>query len=373
MSQNSDLEKVLDYIEAVAGDNFAYAKAEEFEDPSIANKINSMLDAIMQRNNYFLVRINDAQSRIAVNTSARSMLDAIESQREPIADLASARERLGNNLTQCSDAGVEALALVKQIKNTVDAFAEDEEEIIRIFENLSEDSNASSEDYMAAVKEALPVLKSSDVSMSFMLPRIKTISNNINTMFKLLDTQRISAGHFLDCVDSITGNYDNLYNACLSTGKQLYRISRDIDEARNDMYRKNSWPLLHDRLKVFDTDHLTLTWRLFNHIVGFESLKITQVNNIKDCKFGKWIYAQTDPAFLASDAYKNVVKAHEDLHNMLLSCYFYNESARRDEAIAEFEKGLLAYEVFHKALEDVHEYFRSIGITKETEVWQFVG
>lgn len=366
-----DLDMVLAYVDAIANNQFEYAKAQEFEDPSIAARINAMLDASMHRNNYFLARINDAQSRIAVNTSARSMLEAIESQRGPINELASARTRLGDNLSQCSDAGVEALALVKQIKNTVDAFAEDEEQIIRIFEDISEDGEATDEQYEKAVKDALPVLKSSNLAISFMLPRIKTIANNINTMFNLLEKQNVSATHFLDCVDSITGNYDNLYNACISTGKQLYRISRDIDEARNDMYRKNSWPLLHDRLKVFDVDHLTITWRLFNHLVEFENLKITQVNNYESCKFGKWIYAQTDSELLASEAYKNAIEAHRNLHDILVACYLSKEAAHYDEAIEEFEKGLEAYQVFHDALEGLHEYFRSIGITQETEVWTF--
>jgi hypothetical protein len=139
------------------------------------------------------------------------------------------------------------------------------------------------------------------------------------------------------------------------------------------MFRQNTTPTVHDALKVFAVDHLTLTWRLYNNIVEFEQLKITQVNNPDKCKFGLWCHSQTDPIIVDSDSFKHAMEAHYELHNHAVACFIAKESSDLPEAIDEFLQALVALEEYHAALDELHEHLRRNGITKETEVWKFVG
>ncbi len=55
-----------------------------------------------------------------------------------------------------------------------------------------------------------------------------------------------------------------------------------------------------DWLKIFEIDHFILMWRVYSNQIGFEQLKITQLNNPTSCKLGIWLSKQTDPTITGS-------------------------------------------------------------------------
>ena len=87
------------------------------------------------------------------------------------------------------------------------------------------------------------------------------------------------------------------------------------------MYRTNSNVTLIDSTKVFAIDHLTLTWRLYNNIIEYEHLKITQLNNPDRCKFALWCNSIEDSRVKESQAFKDSFEVHEKLHDHAVACY----------------------------------------------------
>lgn len=368
-NSEKDFEQLYALVNEVTKGNFTYAKAASFDNAEVASAFNAMLDSIMYRNNYFLARINDAQSRIADNSSAKAMMECIEGQREPIRELRKARGAFSTSLYKTSEGSIEALALSKQMQNTFEAC---EKYGKRSIQSLQEALELSDEEAIKhAIGDALIRLNNENELVASMLPNIKTLKDDIKTVYETVDMHMQDTEKFLGHVDSITENYDNLFLACINAGRKLYRISRDIDNAREDTYQKNSWPLLHDRLKIFVVDHLTLVWRLYNNIVEFENLNIGDISESESCKFGSWLVKQTDTELIACEAFQSAVYAHEELHGHAISSCLAKEASRREEAMAEFDEALKAYERMKIAIDGLHDYFRSKGITKETEVWTY--
>ena len=50
------------------------------------------------------------------------------------------------------------------------------------------------------------------------------------------------------------------------------------------MFRSFSNVTTQDMIRIFQIDHFILMWRVYNNAVGFESLKVTQLNNPDGCK-----------------------------------------------------------------------------------------
>lgn len=368
-NSEKDFKQLYDLVNEVTKGNFTYAKAEHFDNAEVASAFNAMLDAIMYRNNYFLARINDAQSRIADNSSAKAMMECIEGQREPILELRKARGAFSTSLDKTSEGSIEALALSKQMQNTFEACERYGKRSIQALQEALEISGEK--EIKDVIAGSLTSLKNENELVASMLPNIKALKDDIKTVYETVDMHTKDTERFLGHVDSITENYDKLFSACISAGRKLYRISRDIDNAREDTYQKNSWPLLHDRLKIFVVDHLTLVWRLYNNIVEFENLNIGDISESESCKFGEWLVKQKDENLIACEAFRSAVYAHEELHTHAINCCLAKEAYRREEALEEFEEALQSYEKMKEAIDGLHDYFRSIGITKETEVWTY--
>ncbi len=368
---------------------------------------NEALKSIMDRNNHFLLRINDAMIRIANGSILKELLEQVESQREPIKTLNETRSAFGVSLDKIGSNGIEILAMSRQARNSIEPGRKlavtGSEELICAKENISgilekadalkkiikesDSTQQNNEEILKYLDEIAQLCEGTEKTLDSaaknikragecignIINQIKIISDDMKDIYAELGDQTMRTDIFLKNVDSISGSYEALYMQCFNLGKHLYRISRDIDNARNDMYRQNSKPTMHDALKIFDVDHLTLTWRLYNNIIEYETLKITQLNNPDRCKFGLWWRSQTDPKITQSEEFKLVFDTHEILHKHAVSCFLAKEASNTQEAMDEFILALDAYNSFHDALDKMHEYLRKTGITEETEVWVYKG
>ena len=148
----------------------------------------------------------------------------------------------------------------------------------------------------------------------------------------------------------------------------MYRISRFIDTARSDMARGFAKITTQDWLRVFQVDHFIFTWRLYNNLSHFEHLKITQLNNPKGCKLGKWIGAQTDPQILNNQHFKDVVRYHEDIHKYGCDSWYAAEDGDTALAVSNFSKALESYNNFSDSMDKFKKFMASIGHTASTKI-----
>lgn len=384
---NNDMERLLYAMEQLKNRNFQAVDESLFENQMVADAYNDMLDSIMEYNNHFLMRINDAMSRIADNSRVKDMLTQINMQKEPIESMREANECLTVSLQQNEAQLIESLAMAKQVDNTimpcVRRMMEGElvlEGAIKDIEEVTNKKSASKQDLIQTCENAKTqeqaILKLSQ-NMTEQLLRIgdqvKLIRKNIGEICTA-DTDKTDLFEtFGSGLQFLTDNYGNLSKNCFSVGSQLYRISRDIDNARNDMFRHNSRPTMLDRVSVYYVDHLTLTWRLYLNIIEYENLRITQLNNPDRCKFGLWCANMKDPRIRDSQEFKNAFDVHEKFHEYAVACFLAKEESDIPTAMEEFNHLLETCGKFEIALQDLSQYMRSIGITEETEVWKFQG
>lgn len=204
--------------------------------------------------------------------------------------------------------------------------------------------------------------------MNRMNDNLNLISTGIDSICEEVENQSALTQSFAASVESIASSYDALSQECNATGQQMARISRRVDSLRTGLAVKRSKLTTLDWISVYEADHLVFTWRVYNCIADYEKLKITQLNNPRGCKFGKWYTAQTDPAITGSAAFKRAVKCHEELHMHATDAWNAKEGNNREEALRHFEHVLEAYESFASALGDLRKVIISTGDREETQV-----
>ena len=153
----------------------------------------------------------------------------------------------------------------------------------------------------------------------------------------------------------------------MATGTHIYKIGRYIDTARSDMFRSFSNVTTQDMIRIFQIDHFILMWRVYNNAVGFESLKVTQLNNPDGCKLGKWMKAQTDTRITGSRQFKDLDAAHRQIHKYAVDSWNAKESGNVELALEYFQKCYDAFGVYSNKIEEFKSYMRTIGYTDETE------
>ena len=197
------------------------------------------------------------------------------------------------------------------------------------------------------------------------------INDRIANIFDAVNTQSNVTNDFVQMIDSIAESYRTLTDDCITTGNHLYRIGRYIDTTRNNMARGFTDLSTQDWLRVFQIDHHTFTWRVYNNLAGFEHLKIEQLNNPKGCKLGKWAASQTDPRITGSHEFKEVLRHHDGVHTHACDSWYAAEEGNRELALHHFNLTLESYNLFYDAIEKFKAYLRNIGISEETQIESF--
>ena len=207
-----------------------------------------------------------------------------------------------------------------------------------------------------SIHESLEKLEDMDRNMVLVSSEIDHIYGEINTQSSLTDS-------FLDSIQALATNYQDLSNGCVNTGAHMYKISRLIDNLRSDVARRRAILYPQDWIIVFEIDHLIFTWRIYNNLADFEQLRLEQVNNPKGCKFGKWVSAQTDPPITGSPAFRQAVKYHDEIHAHAVDSWNAKKNGNRAEAFRHFQ---LAYEAYPKFVEGLHGIRKAIASTGDT-------
>ncbi|MBQ7972486.1 MAG: CZB domain-containing protein [Lachnospiraceae bacterium] len=255
--------------------------------------------------------------------------------------------------------------------------------------DLSANTTASAEDVVKYVEELMSGIMALETSVNqtteqlqegnrsvhdtidtlkVMSDQLNNVSKDIDYIYEEIHTQTALTENFVSSIESIADSYDTLSDECFTTGGHLYRISRDVDQIRSDLARKGAIITPIDWITVFQVDHFIFTWRLYNNLIGYENLMLTQVNNPTGCKFGKWVTAQTNERITKSRAFAQAVAAHQEIHKHAVDSWHAKDKDNRNEALVCFANAFEAYQKFRTHMEALKEVIRDNVDSRETAI-----
>lgn len=272
---------------------------------------------------------------------------------------------------RAGDAGRSFAVVATQIRDLSANTTASAENVVKDVGELMEGITSLSESIEVTtrnLKEGNESVHQSIENIGGMVERLDSMSNEIDQIYGEINTQSSLTQNFVSSIDMIADSYDTLSQECVGVGEHLYRISRDIDRARSDMARHNSKITPLDWLTVFEIDHLIFTWRVYNNLADFESLKITQLNNPAGCKFGKWAAGQTDTRITGSAEFRQAVSLHEELHRYACASWNAKDKGDRAEALEQFNHAYEVYGRFQKSLAGLRKVLKAAGEKEETNI-----
>lgn len=245
------------------------------------------------------------------------------------------------------------------------------EEIQHAIGVLAPKMDATSNKLMDGAKD----IEKSVAGISEITNRMDDVKGALGNIYKAVSEQNAIKGEFTDSMNNLLSTYESLYQECHNFGVHIYKIGRYVDTLRSDMYRSFSKVHPQDNLKIFEIDHFILTWRIYNNIVGFETLRRAQVDNPtgdKACKLGKWIQSNPDKELVASPEFKALDAAHKKLHDYATKSWDAKDAGDETKALEHFNNMLtIGFPEYQKAIAGLKEFERRRGNTEVTEIVVF--
>lgn len=284
--------------------------------------------------------IIDIVKSIANQTNLLSLNASIEAARageagKGFAVVANEVKTLSENTRHATD----------DIVTYIDHLRNDIENLVVTIKKTSEQINAGNKGVQQSIHDVSGIYTS-----------IKTVEEDIIKIHTQVEEQDIATTHFITMIDTLTEEADKLKNQCNGVGDIMFKISRTVDKVRGDMARHSSNLNTKQWLEIYETDHLIFTWRLFNHIYGFEQLKLTNINDPGKCKFGLWQAAVSDEAIRSSDCFKAAISNHIKLHELAVKCYECVERKEIEDALQHFHYALTILDSFIANLKELQDY-----------------
>ena len=335
-------------------------------------------DSSTENMNNSIQVVNESSEKIqAINEQVQEFqgkIDKIGEIVDVVKKVASQSNLLALNASieaaRAGEAGKGFAVVADQVRQLSSSTSESADDIVNYVRELNDDIGrlaVSMDDTTVKLSEGNSKVEESLSDIERMNNQMVAINDAVNGIFADIDTQSSITTEFAKQVDSIAASYDKLSDNCMATGTHIYKIGRYIDTARSDMFRSFSNVTTQDMIRIFQIDHFILMWRVYNNAVGFETLKVTQLNNPDGCKLGKWMKAQTDTRITGSRQFKDLDAAHRQIHKYAVDSWNAKESGNVELALEYFQKCYDAFGVYSNKIEEFKSYMRTIGYTDETE------
>jgi len=126
--------------------------------------------------------------------------------------------------------------------------------------------------------------------------------------------QTAAIEEFTAKTNELSQSADNILAVCNETGEGIFRVSKLNNQIRLGMIKDTNRLEALDIIELSRTDHLNLRWRVFNMLLGYETIDDKVAGNHKDCRLGKWYYSEGMELFKNNAAFLRIEKPHKLLH-----------------------------------------------------------
>lgn len=223
----------------------------------------------------------------------------------------------------------EVRKLADETKNSVQSVYTDIQELLHITKNISALTKQFSQDLHQGVVDTLEISKTL-VELNESLQQQGGRFEEIATSTRI---QAQSAGDIAERNRNITESMQQSRDIVFDMGSAIYKLSKMIDDYRLTTISKNFIIGQEDIIELAITDHLLWHWKIYNLLLGFESMTEQNVSGPRESSLGEWYYGRGKMLLGKEHAYLELEKPFIHVHNLAKKAV--QEYNRGNRAVAE--------------------------------------
>lgn len=98
------------------------------------------------------------------------------------------------------------------------------------------------------------------------------------------------------------------------TAKTVLELSKRMDDYRRTFFTINVKLNDKDTIRIAKTDHLLWKWKVYNMLLGLDSLNAGQVSSHETCRLGLWYYGELPSDIKNHSAFRQLEQPHKAVH-----------------------------------------------------------
>ncbi len=159
----------------------------------------------------------------------------------------------------------------------------------------------------------------SDISKSFM-----EISANIQE-------QTASSQEMSSAIQIVNEQAKVLQEETNKTGMAFNAVSKVVDDMRVELLNSDLELNMKTQIEICISDHLSWRWKVYNMVLGYETLEASKIGDHTSCRLGKWIEGDTDKSRV-KELVAKLERPHSKLHEIGKKAIETYNSGNRDKA-----------------------------------------
>lgn len=194
------------------------------------------------------------------------------------------------------------------------------------------------------------------VSINTINSSIESVNETIVQVAANTEEQNAVTHTFANSIEEISLEADYLNSSSNKTGKAIYSLSKEIDKIRKASINNNHCLSESEMIDIYKTDHLLWRWKIYNMILGYDSIDAKAVSDYKNCALGKWYYSHTCDTLKNNNMFIKLEKPHMELHDLAQKAVLHYENNN----ITDAEKCLKEMDVCSKKVINILNEIKNI-------------
>lgn len=315
----AELDASIEEIASSVGDVSDHAKmslSELNNDLQALNHVAEILKATDQRQMQVAKDVEKLVEKVNSVSNVLAFIQGIADQTNLLALNASIEAaRAGEFGKGFAVVAEEVRKLADETKQSVEAIKDDILTLGSITSNIVEQTKKSAAAMHSGVDETLNIAK----TLTELNDTLQTQGERFEEIANSTKIQAEMSADVSERNQQIEKSSMRSKDIAFTTGSAIYQLSKKIDNFRLQTLSKNFVISQEDIIEMAITEHLLWRWKIYNMLLGFESLRSEEVQSYKDSDLGKWYFGKGRELLSNESAYKEVeapfVKVYECAHN----------------------------------------------------------
>lgn len=210
---------------------------------------------------------------------------------------------------------------------------ENVESLTDVSENVSGAIGTTSEAIKKGVSEARGVLPILDEIVNDVQKVSEATSNTAATA----EEQSAAMDETAKRMEKIAVISEEVRSLGGETGQAVYELSAETNRFKDELFPDRSRLSTNAKLSLSKVDHIMWKWRIYNMLMGYESVDASSIASHKDCALGQWYFNDYTQKRLGNDrVFKAMDKDHESVHRCARTAAEAYNAGRMEDAEQAF-------------------------------------
>lgn len=234
---------------------------------------------------------------------------------------------------------VVAQEVKKLAEHTVSALGEVSDNVSHL-KSYAQDVSKSIEDTTKIITHATEEAKDSLPLLTAIVEAIEEINVDVTNTAAISEQQAASIDEVSNRMVEISQLQEDIRQYGEETSASVYSLSQEINKFRLRVIEENNVHLSSNALlQLSKADHILWKWKIYNMLLGLETVRPGDVASHQDCRLGKWYNSPATQQRMGHlPAYRELDRHHADVHDFARDAAAHYENGDIAAAEAALQK-----------------------------------